>query len=272
MWKLKQATALLSYLLTARTPEQMHSPYLFDAMRYVFDAKRQYYAFREIEGIRHSLGKSPVQVSPNGLGAPSRKAFRRPRTVGDVISVSTSSAFKCQCLFRLALFLEAKTILEIGSAAGVSTAYLASTSANAIVHAFEGNPVLADHVERVARALELQNIRVHKGAFAQAVPAVLDEIKHFDLAFLDGNHRHKPTLTHFQLLKDRLSEDSVIVVDDIRWSEEMWRAWKELSADSAVTAALDIYSFGMLFFRPAFRDRVDLQIIPRRIPPRVILH
>lgn len=272
MWTLRQAAALLGYLFRARTPGQLHSPFLFDALRFVFDNQRQYYAFREIERVRKSLSKSPVQVPPNDLGAPSRKASaRNMRTIGDVIRISTSSAFKCQCLFRLATYMESQVIVEIGAAAGISTAYLASSSPRAEIHTLEGHPVLTDHIARVAGALEIHNIRIHPGPFEDTLPALLQDLDHFDLAVIDGNHRPGPTIAYYHLLKEKHTDESIIVVDDIRWTEEMWRAWCEMRDDVEVAAALDMFSFGVLLFRRAFKDKIDMQILPRRWPPRVIL-
>lgn len=272
MWKLSQAAALLNYLLRAKTPRQLHSPFLFDALRFVFDNQRQYYAFHEIERVRKSLSKSPVHVPPNDLGAPSRKASaRKMRTMGDVIRVSTSSAFKCQCLFRLATYMESQVFVEIGAAAGISTAYLASSSPRAETHTLEGHPVLTDHIARVARALDIHNIRIHLGPFEDTLPALLQDLDHFDLAIIDGNHRPAPTITYYNLLKEMRTDESIIVVDDIRWSAAMWQAWCEMREDVDVTAALDMFSFGILLFRRAFKDKIDMQILPRRWPPRVIL-
>jgi hypothetical protein len=50
------------------------------------------------------------------------------------------------------------------------------------------------------------------------------------------------------------------MIDDIRWSADMYDGWKELLRDSDVTCSLDYFTFGLLFFRREFKENLRLQI------------
>jgi hypothetical protein len=81
---------------------------------------------------------------------------------------------------------------------------------------------------------------------------------------IDGDHRGSALKNYFNMIKPNLSKDAIVMVDDIRWSAEMYDAWKELIKDQTVTCSLDYFSFGLLFFRTDFLDKVDLKIRPER--------
>ena len=70
-----------------------------------------------------------------------------------------------------------------------------------------------------------------------------------DFAFLDGNHRYEATAAYFRQLLPFTHEHSVLVFDDIHWSSEMRSAWEVIRQDPAVTISIDLYQFGIVFFR-----------------------
>jgi hypothetical protein len=45
------------------------------------------------------------------------------------------------------------------------------------------------------------------------------------------------------------SPQACMVFDDIYWSEGMAAAWTEIKADPAVTVSIDLFHFGLVFFR-----------------------
>ena len=69
------------------------------------------------------------------------------------------------------------------------------------------------------------------------------------LVFFDGNHRKDATLRYFNQCLEKANEDSIFIFDDIHWSEEMQDAWKEIKAHPQITLALDVFQFGICFFR-----------------------
>ena len=77
----------------------------------------------------------------------------------------------------------------------------------------------------------------------------LQEIGRLDYLFVDGNHRKEPTLRYFEECLKRAHEKSVFVFDDIHWSKEMELAWEEIKKHPQVTLSLDLFFFGVVFFR-----------------------
>jgi predicted O-methyltransferase YrrM len=70
-----------------------------------------------------------------------------------------------------------------------------------------------------------------------------------DYAYIDGNHSFQPTLHYFDTLMPKLHPNSVLVFDDINWSEEMKNAWAVIKNHKNVSVSIDIFALGIVFFR-----------------------
>jgi len=181
-------------------------------------------------------------------------------------------------LFRLALWLRAENIIEFGTNAGISTLYLHAANTSATFHTVEGNAdVAALAKETFAKAGTGAGLHPHVGLFnnwlselksktlTERLPEKLKtkgKVNYsgapttaqateqpLDLFFCDGDHRYQPTLDYVAALLPNRSENAVFVIADIHWSEGMERAWEELKRLPEVTASVDVYHFGLLFFK-----------------------
>ena len=66
--------------------------------------------------------------------------------------------------------------------------------------------------------------------------------------YLDANHRYEATLKYFECCLKEIHENSVMVVDDIHWSSEMSKAWRQLCKHEQVRVSMDLFQLGILFF------------------------
>ena len=53
------------------------------------------------------------------------------------------------------------------------------------------------------------------------------------MAYVDANHTYEATMRYVHYLLPRMNEKGMYGFDDIHYSEEMERAWKELKNDDA---------------------------------------
>jgi hypothetical protein len=51
------------------------------------------------------------------------------------------------------------------------------------------------------------------------------------------------------MLLKKCHNDSVLVFDDINWSQEMKAAWQEIKQHPDVRLTIDLYFTGIIFFR-----------------------
>ncbi len=271
MWQLRQVLEYLRFYLSAQTADKMHSPFLYQLLVHVFDDKKQYYSFGEIEHFRAQLLASNQAIEVRDFGAGSRAGSTKATTIAEVTRRAASSPRKCALLFRLAEMLKPKTMVELGSSVGISLAYLASACKTSQVYGFEGDSHLAEIASGLARSKNLGNAHLTVGLFEETLEQKLKDIGPVDFVYLDGDHREEATVANYEKLRRHMSEDSVIIVDDIRWSPGMMRAWNRIRQDEAISVSVDAFQLAILFYSPRFIDRVDVKITPNRIDGGPIL-
>ncbi len=114
----------LQYLKKSKTRYRVHSPFVFDLVENVLRKQSPYYAFKEIEKWRDALVEDNTKIRTKDLGAGSRKSGNRK--VKDIAANALSTKVQSEWLFGLVNYFGVKTIIELGTSLGVSTAYLAS--------------------------------------------------------------------------------------------------------------------------------------------------
>jgi predicted O-methyltransferase YrrM len=92
------------------------------------------------------------------------------------------------------------------------------------------------------------------------LPILLDKVREVDLVFVDGNHRLEPTLRYFEWILNHSNEHTIIIFDDIHWSEEMELAWKKISQHPTVTCTIDLFFLGLVFFKKEFKSKQNFVI------------
>jgi len=253
----------LRHLFTSwnTTGEGIHSPYLFEIVRFVFRDENSFYCFADIERQRERLCACSDELNVldfGSQGSPEGTLIRR--RVDDIAKTHLESPKMAQLLFRLVNFMTQKEkrplqIVELGTSLGITTAYLALPDSRNRVLTLEGSEQVLRVAQDVWRALHIDNIDCRQGN----IDLLLQEDTLFtrarkengflqpDFVFIDANHTFDATLRYARFFLPQMTEKGVIVMDDIHYSPEMERAWHELQADQRVTSSMDLYHAGILF-------------------------
>ena len=88
------------------------------------------------------------------------------------------------------------------------------------------------------------------GNFDEILPGVINQLDYLDFVFIDGNHRKEATLNYFNWCMPKLSENGILIFDDIYWSKGMKEAWQEIKMHPQVTVTIDLFWIGLVFIRP----------------------
>lgn len=241
--------SFLHYCLAARDEHALHSPFLFDLYTRTIRADTpQGEAFGPIVAQRKQLRNSnkTIHVTDYGTGA-----GRYDRTVGSIARKSLKSDKIGRLLYRLVGRFGAKTVLDMGTSLGITTAYLAHATnrVGGTVLTFEGCPETAAVAGDTFQQLGCRNVRQIVGNLDETLAETLATVRTVDLAFFDANHRYSPTIHYFTICLDHIHNDSVFIFDDIHWSTDMERAWETIKAHPAVTMTVDLFQVGLVFFR-----------------------
>lgn len=241
--------SFLKYYIKAGDEHAVHSPFLFYFYITAIYTQKQFYRFEYIEKLRKKALQNYSSIQVTDLGAGSSKLKGQVRKISDIAKTSTKNPQIGQLLFRLVWLSKSKNILELGTSLGFSTSYLASVDSQSQVITLEGCPEISKLAQQTFDKLNLKNISIIKGPIENTLDEALNKFKKLDLVFVDANHRYEPTLQYFNQILPYLHEDSIMVFDDIYWSEEMKQAWESIKNHDRVTISIDLFQCGVLFFR-----------------------
>src|SRR5690606_7586432 len=125
------------------TRHGVHSPFVYrliDEVIYEYSIKDYEQA---AEALRVALKEDERTITVMDLGAGSMLSKRNEKKVSDIARNALKPARIAKLLARLAVFSNAKTIIELGTCLGVTSTYLASACPDAQVISVEGCPSTA---------------------------------------------------------------------------------------------------------------------------------
>jgi predicted O-methyltransferase YrrM len=245
------ASKYIEYLLLYhhRKGHGVHSPFIFDVVSRIFRNKIDTGVVFNVEKIRKELLTDPSVVECKDLGTGSEKNKIKKRKVSDIARYSAVPRKYGLLLSNLAAEFGSPAIMELGTSFGISTMYLASGSDNSTVHTIEGCPGCSAIARQNFKSAGFSNVDLTTGSFDSVLSPLMQCENKWGMIYIDGNHRKDAVLNYFCELKKITTEDTVIVIDDIYNSREMAEAWYEIRADRNVTATIDIFRMGIVFFR-----------------------
>lgn len=245
----------------------VHSPFVYEFCEKILEDKRHFYAFSELDYLRKELKNNNHSVEVNDFGAGSHVLKKRKKLIRNLAETSATRPFFAKLLFRMTVFYQPKRILELGTSLGVGTLYFSKGSEKAEVYTIEGCPNVAEWSNQHFKWAKAKNIKLTVGQFDDQLPKVLDYLPGVDLVFIDGNHRYAPTIDYFEQCLAKTNENSIIIFDDIYWSDGMVKAWDEIKKHPAVTQSVDLHQFGIVFFRNEFKAKEHWKLVPLQWKP-----
>lgn len=223
----------------------VHSPFVFDFLSNVIYTKNEFYVFSAIESIRKDLNQNQQELFIKDLGT----GVDRQSTVSSIARKSLQKKKYAQLFFRIIQQYKFQNILELGTSLGVTTAYLASTSAKTKCITLEGSPAIANVARENFKNLNLNNIQIIEGNIDETLAQALNTLEKVDFALIDANHQSKAVLNYFELILQHSTTNTIMIIDDIYWSDDMEKAWKAIKAHPKVTTTIDLFQLGIVFLK-----------------------
>ncbi len=264
IYKIKK---FIEYYFKADTAHNIHSPFVYDFIQDVLDTSKHYYAFNHLEHERRILESNSNKIKTQDFGAGSQTIKVNEKVIGDIARNVMSNQKKCRFLFNVVNTYNIKNTLELGTSLGISAIYMASASSKNHVYTIEADP----NVYKLAKVLfeknKMTNIHPINNKFEVVLDETLSKMKSVDLAYIDGNHSYKATMENYTKIKKFCYNKSIIIFDDIYWSEGMTQAWQEIKKDKSVRLSIDVFDFGIVFFDDAFAEPKHYTLIDSKWKP-----
>ena len=230
----------------------LHSPYFYKFYTELIKPRHNgnNSAFDEIEKQRKVYLKSTEDIEMLDYGAGSKVLKTDRRKISKIAASSISQKKFSIFLNRVINHFSYKNVIELGTSLGINTAYTAhNTSSN--ITSFEGDPSLCTMANDHLRFY--RNVKIIQGNIDDTLALHLEEsTEPLDLAYIDANHTYVATLKYFELMLNHCHANSILIFDDIHWSHEMKEAWENIKRHPQVTASIDIFDAGLVFFNPDF--------------------
>jgi predicted O-methyltransferase YrrM len=246
-----QIKSFLNYKFKAINVHHLHSPFAYELVKNVVNDKINYPDYMNVNALRKQLQEdhSLIMVTDFGAGIGGKGYSLIQKNVASLYKNNSIRTKYGKLLYRLVKHLQPVHILELGTSLGISSAYMAIAAPNASIVTVEGCKGIAEKAAENFTKLGLNNIHQEIGNFDSVLDPIIDDIPKIDFAFIDGNHRKDPTIRYFESCLKKSHNETVLIFDDIHWSEEMNEAWKFIQSHQSVTLTLDLFQYGIVFFR-----------------------
>jgi len=248
MFNLSMAMNFLKYWSKAKTRHGIHSPFVYrllDEVIYDFHAKKVY---QEIEQLRNNLRQDECWIRNAETAA-----------LYHVTKKVSTPAKLAQLLYRLVADLNPRTIIELGTSPGITTAYLAKAAPGARhVSIMENSEALTIAKENLQK-LNIYNTELLSGNVDELLPILFEGISELDFILIDGNHSSESILNYFKSCLPKMSNHSMMVFEDIYRNREMRSAWQEIKSNPEVSVTIDLFWIGLVFVRRA-QSKEDFKI------------
>ena len=246
-----QIKSFLDYKFKAINVHHLHSPFAFELVKNVVNDKKLYPDYKNISALCKELQEdhSEIMVTDFGAGIGGKGYKLIKKSVSSLYKNNSIRSKYGKLLYRLVKHLQPIHILELGTSLGISSTYMAIAVPDASIVTVEGCKGIAEKAAENFSKLGLKNIHHETGNFDILLDKIVNEMPKIDFAFIDGNHRKDPTIRYFESCLRKSHNETVLIFDDIHWSEEMNEAWKYIQNHHSVTLTLDLFQFGIVFFR-----------------------
>ncbi|WMN06869.1 class I SAM-dependent methyltransferase [Marivirga arenosa] len=243
----------IKYFHLQTDEHSLHSPFFYNFYLKLIKSNQKHLDWSSIEVKRQELLNNSQEIEIFDLGAGSKVQNSSKRRISSIAKHSLSSSKFSQFLFQLIQFFDFQQIIELGTSLGINTSYLASANNQSIVDSFEADPNALKIAKYVNQNFE--NINFHEGNIDNTLPELLNNLTEIDLVYADANHTYEATTRYFNLIAPKLYAASIYILDDIHWSSGMNKAWNELKKHDMVSASIDLFDAGLLFFNPELNQQ-----------------
>jgi predicted O-methyltransferase YrrM len=245
-----QTLSYLNHWLNEVNSHSLQAPFIYNLYTRYIQKDYNTTQFEGIEKTRNKLLDLDLLVMPVNFGAKSNIHSNNQKVKASKIAKKGITSFKVsRLLARLIDYNESKTMIELGTSFGLNTLYLAKNK-NSKVVTFEGSEDIANIALTNFEYYAKKNIKLIIGNIDSTLPKFLNSRISIDFAYIDANHKYEPTISYFNQIIKRMHDDSIVVLDDIYWSKEMTEAWEEIKNHPQVTHSIDLFSVGIVFFKP----------------------
>lgn len=209
-----------------------------------------------IEGLRDQLKKSDQEIKLQDFGAGVDNVHSNDQMESGVwltkkvCELPVSNHKMGEAMYQILRAFKPTSCIELGTSSGISAAYgvmaLKLNSNNGKYNTLEGADEVAKVAQNTIQQCDYSNFEITVGRFSDTIDKVLQESEPVDFAFIDGHHVEDATIEYFEKVLNKSKEKSVLIFDDINWSQGMYNAWMKIRSHEKVISSFDVFDRGIV--------------------------
>lgn len=234
----------INYWIKGKNRHGVHSPFVYDFSDKCLRIEVPLSVRSTYSNYYSELRNSQQKILVEDFGAGSKKLDDQ-RSVRSIAKVSGSSAKYAKLIYRIVQHYQPESILELGTSLGLSTLMMRMGNQNAVIDTVEGCSETLRVTQEHFPSEYKENINFHRSTFDSYLTK-MDKSKVYDFVFIDGDHRGKSVLQILDSLESSVHDETIILLDDIRWSLDMQSMWSSLICSGKYHVSIDLFKIGIV--------------------------
>ena len=234
----------IKYSLNAKGRHGIHSPFVYNLIDQVLRKPIS----EEVKSRQNRLFKalknddSIINFEEFGAGS---KHLKKKRSVKQIVAINSTKNKYGDLLYRLMKAYKPMNVLEFGTSIGCGTLQLHWGNPEAQLISIEACKETYEFAKKTMAQHQISNqIQLINSTFNDFLEEKI--LVKFDLVFIDGHHDGKCLIDYVKKLEEHTHNDTIFILDDIRWSMDMLNAWNTLANDDQYHLSIDFFKMGVL--------------------------
>ncbi len=238
----------LQYLWKAKGRHGFHSPFVYEFTDECLTTKIDKNFEKNVNLVIQKIKNSSVDIEMKDFGAGSKKLIGSKRKINAIYKNASTKGKYAKLLYKISKHYKYQNILEFGTSLGFGSVFLHADRNDIKILSVEACPQTLAIAHNNFDVLELKNITTINDTFSSFLDQKLN-VK-FDLIFVDGHHDGQALIEYMEKLENISHNDTLFILDDIRWSKSMFEAWNTLMKNEKYHVSMDLFKMGILLKRP----------------------
>lgn len=243
---MQNSKSIFGFLLKSKGRHGIHSPFVFNFVDNCLTTKVDKNFLSARKKWLQTIKKDRERFKITDLGAGS-KQMRSTRSVAGLAKNASSKGLYGEILWKIAHYYQPALMLEFGTSIGTGSIHLKSGNPDSHLVTVEGCDQILSKAMKQFDYWNLSGITTICSSFNDFIK--LPALGKYDLIFLDGNHSGEATLEYVNALFAQSHSQTIFILDDIRWSDDMWDCWNQLVTDPRFHVSIDLGRMGLLWRR-----------------------
>ena len=238
------AIEFIKYSFRAKRRHGVHSPYVYRLQDESFKHKFDTNFLKRLKKLEKEIFHSKEELPKSNFGAGSKRKEKDTEKVSVIAQRSRTSRKYGRLLLQLGEHCKAQNVLELGTNLGFGAAYLSQISTLNSLTSVEGS---FEFHKKAKENLEKMKVLGRCTLVNDSFEDYITQDKTvYDLIFIDGDHTQAALFNYLHLLRDNMHDETLVVLDDIRWSKDMLEAWQRIVEDKKFHLSMDFFRLGVV--------------------------